>query len=132
MRLRKSGSRGFSLLELVIVIAILGILVLIAKPAWDTSRKRTRETILMTNLHRIRDAITTHVADKGKLPDSLEALVTAGYFGQIPEDPIAKTRTWSPEFGKLPGSNALSEAGVLDVHSTSDALAIDGTPYNTW
>jgi general secretion pathway protein G len=126
------GARGFSLLELVIVIAIIAILMVIAKPTWDTAKKRSREAALVTTLYGIRQAINQHIADKDKLPESLDALVASGYFAEIPQDPMTRLRVWTPDMGKLPGSNVLSDSGVLDVHSTSDEIAIDGTRYDTW
>jgi hypothetical protein len=105
---------------------------MVARPTWEMAKKRSRETALVSTLYGMRQTITLYVAEKKKLPESLEALVAAGYFGEIPQDPVTHLRTWQQDMGRLPGSNDLSASGVVDVHSTSEEIAIDGTRYNTW
>ncbi|HEX4996764.1 MAG TPA: type II secretion system protein [Terriglobia bacterium] len=130
---------GFSLLELILVIAILGILMAVARPTWDAAKQRSKEVRLAASLHMMRQAINQYVADKGKLPESLDSLVAGGYIAEVPVDPITGTRTWNPDLGKLPGSSDLFSSGVRDVHSTSEALSQglapgmeEPAPYNTW
>jgi general secretion pathway protein G len=129
----RARSRGFTLLEFVIVLAVIAILMIVARPTWETAKKRSREAALATTLHQMRQVINRYVADKGKLPESLDALVLAGYYAELPVDPMTHNRTWNFELGKLPGSTALGESGIIEVHSLSEELSLDGeTHYNTW
>ena len=128
-----SARSGFSLLELILVIVIVSILVgALTYPVLEKAKTQARETALVNTLRGMRQMINTYVADKRKLPESLDAMVEAGYFKQIPLDPITQTRTWTPEIGKLPGASNFGLSGITNIHSTSDQLATDGTPYNTW
>jgi general secretion pathway protein G len=126
-------SRGFSLLELIMVISIVAILVGAALfPAWKRSEQQAREVALVHALHVMRQTINNYVADRRKLPETLDALVDGGYFKEVPIDPITKSRTWSPDIGKLHGSSNFGLSGITDVHSLSQDIALDGSPYNTW
>jgi general secretion pathway protein G len=131
--------QGFTLLELIVVISIIGILATIILPAMRDVPRRAQEAALKTDLRTMRDMLDQHLGDKGRYPPSLETLVEAGYLRSIPVDPITKSKeTWVVEYeesgGEEPaGETDLSEEpGVINVRSGSDRLALDGTPYNTW
>ena len=136
-----SSETGFTLLELIIVIAIVGILATIAMPALKNVPVRANEAVLKTNLHTMRDVLDPHYGDKGKYPTSLEQLVEAGYLKKIPIDPITKrTDTWvltyEEEDPESPGPetdrNEDGQPGVTDVHSGAPGNSLDGTPYSEW
>jgi general secretion pathway protein G len=126
---------GFTLIELMIVIMIMGILIAIAQPNLKRSIIRADEAVLKEDLFQMRDAIDQYYADNGKYPQSLEDMVitkepTRSYLRDIPKDPFTHAADWitvAPvvEEGEEGG-------GVFDVHSASDLVALDGTPYNTW
>lgn len=126
--------RGFTLIELMIVISLLLILISIAVPAYNQSILRARESVLRQNLFTLRSVISQYTLDKQKAPQSLEDLVQAQYIKQIPPDPMtAKTDTWTVE---QEDSTLMSpdqqEGGINDVHSGATAISSDGTAYSTW
>jgi general secretion pathway protein G len=124
---------GFTLLELMIVMAIMGILIAIAAPNMQHSIIRAREAVLKEDLFKMREAIDQYYADNGKYPAVLKDLINTqerskSYLRDIPKDPFTGVDDWitvAPEGGEEGG-------GVFDVHSASPLLALDGTPYNTW
>jgi general secretion pathway protein G len=127
-------SRGFTLIELMIVISVILILVSVALPAYNQSIWRARESVLKQNLFAIRSVISQYTLDKQKAPQSLEDLVTAGYFKQIPNDPMtSRNDSWTVEEETDTIMTAdQQEPGIYDVHSGSSAVGSDGTAYNTW
>lgn len=137
-----SGTRGFTLLELIIVVAMIGILATIAIPALRNSPRRAQEAVLKTNLRTLRDVINQHYGDKGHYPPSLQALVDEGYLRTIPVDPITKSSdTWQVEYETFddeeqPAETDLPEdnqPGIIDVYSGSDLVSLDGqSHYNEW
>ena len=140
-RMRKHRTTGFTLLELIIVVAIVGILATMAMPALKNVPRRAAESVLKSDLRTFRDVIDQFHADKGHYPPTLEALVEEGYLRAIPVDPITKrTDTWveiyeeiDPDF--IPAETDLPEEGqpgIVDVRSGSTILSVSGTPYYEW
>jgi general secretion pathway protein G len=130
---------GFTLLELIIVIAIVGILATIAMPKLKDIPRKASESVLKTNLHTMRDVIDQHYGDKGRYPASLEALVEGGYLRKIPMDITKRNDTWVVTYEEIDPDNPPVESesgdgqpGIVDVHSGSKAMALDGTPYSEW
>jgi general secretion pathway protein G len=129
------AKKGFTLIEVLIVVTLIGILVAIMIPQYKYSVLRAKEAVLKENLFQLRDAINKYYFDKKKYPAALEDLVTGRYLREIPLDPINKTREWhlvmaEPLEGEEPDPEALQ--GVIDVKSLSQATAMDGTPYADW
>ena len=126
------GARGFTLLELMIVISILVILAMIAMAQYNRTVLAAKEATLHEDLFTMRKLIDQYAADKGKLPQSLDDLQSAGYIHEIPVDPMTDARDWQLDIGEDPGSTG-SEQGVTNVHSASSDLSSDGqTRYSEW
>jgi general secretion pathway protein G len=122
---------GFTLLELMIVISILIILVSVALPQYQKTIMHARETMLRHDLSTMRSLIDEYSADKGKLPQSLDDLTTAGYMRDVPKDPITDNKDWNIVTGDDPYSTE-GGTGVTDVHSSSSEISTEGTPYSEW
>jgi len=134
-RLGKNQSRGFTLIELMIVISIILILVSVALPAYNQSILRARESVLKQNLFALRSVISQYTLDKQKAPQALEDLVSAGYFKQIPTDPMTgRNDTWTAdqEQDTIMSVDQQDAGGIVDVHSGSQAVGSDGTAYSSW
>jgi len=132
---RKKRSRGFTLIELMIVISIVLILVSVALPAYNQSIVRARESVLRQNLFTLRSVISQYTLDKQKAPQSLDDLVSAGYLKQLPTDPMTgRSDTWAPdeEQDTIMSLDQQDQGGIIDVHSGSSAVGSDGTAYNSW
>jgi len=124
---------GFTLIELMIVMAIIVILAGIATALYTNSMQRSKEAVLKSDLFRMRDAIDQYYADKNKYPTSLEALVTEKYLRAIPVDPITNSSdTWQTTMAEPEPGNALAETGIFDVKSGAEQTALDGTRYADW
>src|ERR1051326_2273037 len=129
--IRNSQSKGFPLLELMIVISILIILVSVALPQYQKTTMHARETILRHDLVTMRKLIDEYSADKGKLPQSLDDLVSAGYMREVPKDPITDNKDWTIDTGDDPYSTE-GGTGVTNVHSAASEVSTNGTPYSEW
>ena len=129
--IRNSQSKGFTLLELMIVISIIIILAAVALPQYQKTVMHARETVLKDDLFRMRSLIDQYAADKGKLPQSLDDLVTAGYIREVPKDPITDNKEWKLDTGEDPYSTE-GGSGVINVHSSSSDVSTEGTPYSEW
>jgi len=125
-------TRGFTLLELMVVISIIMILMAVAVPVYNQSIVQARESVLRSNLATLRSVISQYTLDKQKAPQSLDDLVTAGYLRQVPVDPMTREPNWEVVQEDVLMAVDQQEPGIIDVHSASTATASDGTAYNTW
>jgi general secretion pathway protein G len=133
----RAAGRGFTLIELIIVVAIIGILATIAVPAMRTAPQRARESALKEDLFTIRSCIDQFHADRGRYPASLEELVSLGYLRSLPLDPVTRsTETWVVEYPEVSEEETEREqeenVGIIDVRSGSEETALDGTLYADW
>jgi general secretion pathway protein G len=141
-RARRAARRqaGFTIIELIIVIALIGILAAIVMPNLKDQPTRAKEAVLKTNLRTMRDVLDQYKGDKGHYPTSLDTLVDEGYLREIPVDPIAKTQEWDVTYEEVSFEEAGAETdqaedgqpGIYDIHSTSERLSLEGTPYSEW
>src|SRR5690348_11161490 len=122
---------GFTLLELMIVISIIIILAAITLPQYQKTITATREAVLRDDLRNMRSLIDQYAADKGKLPQSLDELVSGGYMREVPVDPFTNQKDWAISTGEDPNS-LNGEQGMTDVHSASTETSSEGTPYSEW
>jgi general secretion pathway protein G len=134
---RGKSSRGFTLIEIMIVIFIIAILVSVAVPAYNQSILRARESVLRQNLFTLRSVISQYTLDKQKAPQALDDLITAGYLKQIPTDPTTtRNDSWAvdEDTDTIMSLDQQSDqnGGIVDVHSGSTGTGSDGTAYNTW
>ncbi|MBZ5668493.1 MAG: type II secretion system GspH family protein [Acidobacteriia bacterium] len=135
MRVRKArGSWGFTLLELMVVITLILILASFAMPTYQVAVTHAREAVLRDDLFTLRKLIDEFTIDKQRPPTSLDELVEAGYLrGGIPADPFTgSNQTWRTDIEDMPISPDQAAAGIVDVHSGSDEISLDGTPYSSW
>jgi general secretion pathway protein G len=127
----KLKSAGFTLLELMIVISIIIILAAITLPQYQKTIMQTREAVLKDDLRKMRTLIDQFAADKGRLPQSLDELVSEGYMREVPVDPFTGQKDWTIATGEDPNS-LQGEQGMTDVHSSSAEVSTEGTPYSEW
>ncbi len=134
-RLIRSGKRrsaGFTLIEMMIVMAIIVILIAVAVPFYQKSITRAKESVLHSNLFAMRSAIDEYAFDKQKAPQTLEDLVKEGYLHEVPRDPIAQTNDWKIIMEDAGQAVDSSEPGIFDIRSTSSKIGLDGTHYSDW
>src|SRR3954451_18803645 len=125
--------RGFTFVELVVVITIVVILITMAIPIYNNTIKRSKETVLKQNLFTLRTVIDNYTFDKQKAPQSLQDLVSDGYLRTVPNDPMTgSTQTWRTIQEDAVQSVNQTEPGIFDVKSGSDKMGLDGTPYAEW
>jgi general secretion pathway protein G len=123
---RVGEQSGFTLLELMTIIVIIGILVTLAVPSYQQSVIKAREAVLKQDLFTLRDVLDQYRADQGKYPSTLTDLVKVGYLRTIPVDPFTRSgSTWQETMES-------TEGGIFDIHSGSTLVATNGTPYNEW
>ncbi len=124
---------GFTLVELMIVMLIIGVLMAIAVPNYLSSLKGAKEAVLKEDLHVLRQAIDAYTVDKEKAPQSLDDLVQAGYLKSLPVDPMTRSNTtWVTDTSDSLHSLDQTEPGIDDVHSGSQEASANGELYNTW
>ena len=121
-------SRGFTLIELMVVMVIVALLLTLAVPRYFNSIDKSKEAVLKENLHQMREAISRYYADKGKYPETLDALTSDKYLRRVPLDPITEsTSTW-----QIVQSEDPQKAGVFDVKSGAVGKGLDGSEYSQW
>jgi general secretion pathway protein G len=126
-------SRGFTLVELMIVISIIFILLSVAAPMYQLQIVHAREAVLREDLFTLRNAIDQYTLDKQKAPQSLDDVVSAGYLKAIPKDPMTNSSdTWQTVQEDVMMSVDQTQPGITDVHSGSNGSASDGTAYSSW
>jgi general secretion pathway protein G len=124
---------GFTLIELMIVMAIISILIAIAVPIYQKSILRARESVLRNNLFTLRNMIDEYTVDKQHAPQSLDDLVSEGYLRQIPIDPLTgSNQTWKVTMEDTPAGGDNQPPGIFDVKSGAEGNGLDGTPYSDW
>ncbi len=130
---RNRGTLGFTLIELIIVISIIGILLGVAVPLYSIHLRRAHEAALKQDLKTLRDAIDQYTQDKNKAPQSLSDVVGAGYLSKIPVDPMTNSsETWQVVQEDIQTALDQTQPGITDVHSGSDVTSTDGTAYSSW
>jgi general secretion pathway protein G len=124
---------GFTLIELIIVMTIIGLLAAIAVPMYVQSVRHAKEAVLKEDLRTLRSAIDSYTVDKQKAPQSLDDLVQAGYIKTMPKDPFTnRADTWVPAQDDTLQSIDQTEAGINDVHSGAQETGSDGSSYSSW
>jgi general secretion pathway protein G len=132
-RIKRSGESGFTLVELMIVMTIIGLLAAIAIPSYIRSVQKAKEAVLQEDLHTMRTAIDSYTVDKEKAPQGLDDLVQAGYLKSIPIDPVtSRNDTWMTSQSDAMTDINETQGGIDDVHSGSQGVSSMGTTYNTW
>ena len=129
----KNFRRGFTLIELMIVMAIIAVLMSVALPIYNRSIIRAKESVLKNNLFTMRTVIDEYTYDKQKAPQTLNDLVSDGYLRQVPVDPMTNNAdSWKIIMEDASNTVNQSEPGIFDVRSGSDKTSLEGTPYSEW
>ena len=133
MAKNRRKNAGFTLVELMIVMAIIMVLAVVAVPSYIAAMRAAREAVLKEDLHVLRNAIDSYTADKQKAPQTLEDLVQEGYLKSIPDDPLTHSKeTWVTEASTDLHSVEQTDPGIDDVHSGSQEPGSNGKPYSEW
>jgi general secretion pathway protein G len=132
LRFLNRRRRGFTFVELMVVITIIVILITMAIPIYNNTIRRSKESVLKNNLFTLRTVIDNFTYDKQKAPQSLQDLVSEGYLREIPIDPMTGNSNWRTIMEQAGQSVSQSEPGIFDVKSGSDKTGLDGTPYAEW
>jgi general secretion pathway protein G len=133
MRTESRLQRGFTLIEMIIVISIIAILTAIAVPLYNTHLIHAHEAALKEDLYLMRQAIDQYTQDKNKAPQSLQDIVDAGYLHALPKDPFTNSSdSWQPVQEDSMTALDQTQTGISDVHSGSSRMSSEGTAYNTW
>jgi general secretion pathway protein G len=125
-------SKGFTLIEMMIVVSLILILVSIALPVYNRSILRAKEGVLKQDLFTLRQVIDQYTLDKKKAPQTLDDIVTAGYLKVVPKDPFTGEPNWTLVQEEATEAVDQQEPGIVDVHSSSNLTASDGTAYSSW
>ena len=132
-RFTVAGSRGFTMIELMVVIAIILVLIAMAAGRYERSVTRAKEAVLKEDLQTMRNAIEQFTLDKQQAPQSIDDLVSSGYLRQVPLDPMTRGRDWHVNFEDMMLTPDQTAAGITDVHSSSDSVSpFESTPYSSW
>ena len=133
-RPHSSGEAGFTLIELMIVMVVIGLLAAIAIPSYTNNVRNAKEAVLREDLRTMRGAIDSYTIDKQKAPQSLDDLVQSGYLKTMPVDPFTRrSDTWvTAQSDTLSSIDQTDSGGISDIHSGAQMTAADGTSYNTW
>ena len=126
------SQRGFTLIELMIVMVIITILAGIGLQMYTNSVQRAKEAVLLENLVQMRKSIDEYYADKNRWPADLQTLVSDKYLRFVPKDITGSTDTWQTVYGEPDPGNPASAGGISDVKSGSDGVSLDGTRYAEW
>jgi len=127
------SSRGFTMMELMVVIAIILVLIGMAAGRYEKSIVRAREAVLKQDLQTMRNAIQQYTLDKAAGPQSLDDLVSSGYLREVPTDPMTRGHEWHTDFDNVLLSTEQTSPGITDVHSTADGVSpFENTPYSSW
>ena len=129
---KNRGRSGFTLIELMIVMAIVVILISVAIPFYQKSITRAKESVLHSNLSAMRNAIDEYSYDKQKAPQQMSDLVSEGYLRDVPKDPITGNNEWKIIMEDASSSVNSTEPGIFDVRSESPKTSMEGTPYSDW
>ena len=131
--MNRNRSRGFTLIEMLVVVAMIGILAAVAVGQYQKSILKSKEAVLKENLFVMRTSINNYFADKGHYPFDLQTLVDASYLRSMPIDPITKsTDTWITEFAQLEDADISTEPGIADVRSGAPGISLEGSAYGDW
>lgn len=128
----RSKTRGFTLIEMIIVIMVMGVLMALALPMYNTAITRSKEARLRNNLVVINKVIQQYTLDQHKAPQQLDDLVTAGYLSAIPDDITGSNTTWQPVQEDPEKAVNPDETGIVSVHSGSDQASLEGSAYSSW
>jgi general secretion pathway protein G len=129
---KKRRIQGFTLIEMMIVVSLVLILISIALPNYNRAILRSKEGVLKQDLFTLRQVIDQYTLDKKKAPQALDDIVTAGYLKSVPKDPFTNEANWTLEQEEATEAVDQQEPGIIDVHSSSNLTATDGTTYSSW